>query len=128
MFELLGSCLVIPIAEELLFRGVVYKRLKLYFGVTPALIGSALIFGIMHVNLVQFLYAAVIGLLLAFVLEKQGSFPWQFWAYCGKSCGGAADGDRMAGVQFLSDGKRHFVYGCDGSGRNSRCQPFYRRK
>ena len=39
VFELLGSCLVIPIAEELLFRGVVYKRLKLYFGVTPALIG-----------------------------------------------------------------------------------------
>ena len=36
------------------------------------LIGSALIFGIMHVNLVQFLYAAVIGLLLAFVLEKTG--------------------------------------------------------
>ena len=26
----------------------------------------------MHVNLVQFLYAAVIGLLLAFVLEKTG--------------------------------------------------------
>ena len=63
VFELLGSCLVIPIAEELL---------NLYFGVTPALIGSALIFGIMHVNLVQFLYAAVIGLLLAFVLEKTG--------------------------------------------------------
>ena len=72
VFELLGSCLVIPIAEELLFRGVVYKRLKLYFGVTPALLGSALIFGIMHVNLVQFLYAAVIGLFLAFVLEKTG--------------------------------------------------------
>ena len=72
VFELLGSCLVIPIAEELLFRGVVYKRLRLYFGVTPALIGSALIFGIMHVNLVQFLYAAVIGLFLAFVLEKTG--------------------------------------------------------
>ena len=49
-------------------------------------------------------------------------------AYCGKSCGGAADGDRMAGVQFLSDGKRHFVYGCDGSGRNSRCQPFLPEK
>ena len=46
----------------------------------------------------------------------------------GKSCGGAADGDRMAGVQFLSDGKRHFVYGCDGSGRNSRCQPFLPEK
>ena len=72
IFEFLGSGFVIPIAEELLFRGVVYKRLKLYFGMTPALIGSALIFGIMHVNLVQFLYAAVLGLFLAFVLEKTG--------------------------------------------------------
>lgn len=34
----------------------------------------------------------------------------------------------MTGVQFLSDGKRHFVYGCDGSGRNSRCQPFLPEK
>lgn len=72
LFELLGSCLVIPFAEELLFRGVVYKRLKLYIGATPALVGSALIFGIMHVNLVQFLYATAIGLFLALVLEKTG--------------------------------------------------------
>lgn len=72
IFELLGSCFVIPIAEELLFRGVVYKRLKLYLGVTPALFGSAIIFGVMHVNLVQFLYASVIGLFLAFVMEKTG--------------------------------------------------------
>ena len=72
LFELAGSCFLIPIAEELLFRGVVYKRLKLYLGVTPALIGSALLFGIMHVNLVQFLYAAIVGLFLAFLLEKTG--------------------------------------------------------
>lgn len=72
VFELVGSCLVIPIAEELLFRGVVYKRLKLLFGITPALICSALLFGVMHVNLVQFIYASAIGLFLAFVLEKTG--------------------------------------------------------
>ncbi len=72
LFELAGSCFIIPIAEELLFRGVVYKRLKLYLGVTPALIGSAVLFGIMHVNLVQFLYATAVGLFLAFLLEKTG--------------------------------------------------------
>ena len=96
MFELLGSCLVIPIAEELLFRGVVYKRLKLYFGVTPALIGSALIFGIMHVNLVQFLYAAVIGLLLAFVLEKTGKLSMAVFGHIAailwRCCGRRQDG------------------------------------
>lgn len=72
LFEFLGSGFIIPIAEELLFRGVVYKRLRLYFGFTPALIGSALIFGIMHANLVQFLYAAILGLFLAYALEKTG--------------------------------------------------------
>lgn len=72
VYELIGSCLLIPIAEELLFRGVVYKRLRLMAGVRPALIGSALIFGFVHFNLVQFLYAGILGLLLAFLLEKTG--------------------------------------------------------
>lgn len=72
VYELLGSCLLIPIAEELLFRGVVYQRLRVLFGVKWALICSALLFGLVHVNLVQFLYAGILGLLLAFLLEKTG--------------------------------------------------------
>lgn len=69
-FELLGSGLLIPIAEELLYRGVVYKRLRLLVGVTPAIVLSAVIFGVMHFNLVQFLYAGILGLLLAFLVER----------------------------------------------------------
>ena len=72
IYELLGSCLVIPIAEELLFRGVVYKRLRMLFGIAPAVCLSAVLFGILHVNLVQLLYAAIFGLLLAFLVEKTG--------------------------------------------------------
>lgn len=71
-FELLGSCLMIPIAEELLFRGVVYGRLKLYIGTRAALAGSAILFGVFHVNLVQFLYATLLGLLLAALVEWTG--------------------------------------------------------
>ena len=67
VYEFLGSCFLIPIAEELLFRGVVYQRLKLMLGVAPAIICSALIFGLVHANLVQFLYAVVLGCLLAFL-------------------------------------------------------------
>lgn len=74
VYEFLGSCFLIPIAEELLFRGVVYQRLKLMLGVAPAIICSALIFGLVHANLVQFLYAAVLGCLLAFLYEKTGFF------------------------------------------------------
>jgi hypothetical protein len=72
LYEFLGSCLVIPVAEELLFRGVVYKRLKLYLGAVPGIVLSAVIFGAVHFNIVQFLYAGILGLLLAFLLEETG--------------------------------------------------------
>lgn len=74
LYEFLGSCLIIPIAEELLFRGVVYQRINLLLGTIPAIVFSAFIFGLVHVNLVQFLYAAILGLLLAFLYEKTGCF------------------------------------------------------
>lgn len=72
IYELLGSCLLIPVAEELLYRGVVYRRLRMFCDVKVALPFSALIFGLVHANLVQFIYAAILGLLLAFLLEKTG--------------------------------------------------------
>lgn len=74
LFQLLGSCIIIPIAEELVFRGVVYRRLRMHFDVTKALLISAVIFGIVHTNLVQFIYAALLGILLAFLYEKSGFF------------------------------------------------------
>ncbi len=72
VYELLGSCLVIPIAEELLYRGVVFKRLRVFLGVWPAILLSAIIFGAVHANLVQFLYAGILGVLLAFLLQSTG--------------------------------------------------------
>lgn len=61
---ILGSIL-----EELLFRGVVYNRLKL-FEPKNALILSGLVFALMHTNYVNMVYAFFIGLLLAYVYEK----------------------------------------------------------
>ncbi|MGN0352669.1 MAG: lysostaphin resistance A-like protein [Roseburia sp.] len=72
LFELLGSGFVIPIVEELLFRGIVYKRLRIWMGWQKALVFSALLFGLIHMNLVQFIYAGVLGAFLAFLLEKTG--------------------------------------------------------
>lgn len=72
LYELLGSCLLIPIAEELLYRGVVFRRLQMFLGLLPAICLSAVIFGAMHVNLVQFLYAGILGLLLAYLFAATG--------------------------------------------------------
>lgn len=72
LFELLGSCLVIPIAEELLYRGVVFKRLRLLVDVLPAILLSAIVFGLMHGNMVQLLYAGILGVLLAYLMQSTG--------------------------------------------------------
>ena len=50
----------------------------------------------MHVNLVQFLYAAVIGLFLAFVLEKTGKLSMAVFGHIAANlaavCGRRQDG------------------------------------
>lgn len=67
--EILALCVVIPIVEELLYRGIVYGRLRDWLGVKAAVVISAVIFGLVHMNLVQFVYATVFGLLLAWFVE-----------------------------------------------------------
>ena len=68
--EILASCVVVPIAEELLFRGIVLKRATMMAGEWMGILCSALLFGVIHMNLVQFLYATLIGVLLAVVVVK----------------------------------------------------------
>ena len=67
LFEILAAGLIIPIVEELVFRGVILKNLYQLAGKWPALIISSLIFGIMHMNLVQFVYASILGFAMGFV-------------------------------------------------------------
>lgn len=68
--ELLGAALFVPMMEELLFRGLVYQRLKAFCGVRAAAVFSALLFGLCHGNVVQGLYAFALGLAFACMLEE----------------------------------------------------------
>ncbi len=60
------------ICEEALFRGVLYRGYR-KTGVWPAVVLSAFLFGIMHMNLNQFFYAFAVGILFALVNEVTGS-------------------------------------------------------
>lgn len=66
---ILYTCIVGPFMEELMFRGLLLKRARL-FGDRTAVIFTALMFGLMHGNLAQFLYATAIGLILGYVAVK----------------------------------------------------------
>ncbi|MDO4269867.1 MAG: type II CAAX endopeptidase family protein [Eubacteriales bacterium] len=68
---LLGACLLGPVCEELLFRGLLAGRLARY-GQKPAALVSALLFGLFHANLGQFFYAFALGLLLAYAYFRTG--------------------------------------------------------
>lgn len=72
IFELLGSALLIPIVEELLFRGIVYQRGKRDFGVVIGALLSALAFALLHFNAVQGIYGFFLGIVLAFAVELTG--------------------------------------------------------
>lgn len=68
--QILAAAIAGPIVEELIFRGLVYDRIKRMSSVIPGAIISALAFGIFHGNWVQAPYAFIIGLVCVFVYEK----------------------------------------------------------
>lgn len=55
-----------PVAEEILFRGLIMRSME-PFGKKFAVFGSALLFGIYHGNVTQSFYAFVVGLVLGYV-------------------------------------------------------------
>ena len=70
LIQLLTAGIVAPIVEELIFRGLVYRRTKKMTGTIAAAILSAALFGVFHGNWVQAPYAFIIGIVAVFVYEK----------------------------------------------------------
>lgn len=76
MESLLGSGLVpllvsvgvvTPVYEELLFRGIIFSRMRRVLRPTTALILQAAVFGAVHVDPVKVVYAFALGILFALV-------------------------------------------------------------
>ena len=66
--DYLEICLICPIVEELIFRGLILKYFRLNYSLKSAIILSAVIFGMLHGGILQVPIAFVIGLLLAYIL------------------------------------------------------------
>lgn len=62
-----------PVFEELMYRGVIMYELRRSWSFLFANIFQATIFGVMHMNLVQGLYTAVLGLIIGYAYEKSGT-------------------------------------------------------
>lgn len=72
--QLIGLGVITPVAEELMFRGVLYRRLRERQGFWYSAMWSALLFSFMHTNTTQMIYALLLGVMLSYLYEKFGSF------------------------------------------------------
>lgn len=74
--SLLSSIIVVAlipcVLEETMYRGVIYNEYS-RINVVKALILSSLMFGLLHMNLNQFMYAVVGGVVFSLMVEATGS-------------------------------------------------------
>lgn len=66
--------LISPITEEIVFRGLVFNRMRRYYPTMVAIVMSGVLFGVYHGNLVQGVYGGCMGILLAYTYERIRSF------------------------------------------------------
>ena len=66
------SLLVLPLAEELLFRGALLRILR-PLGRNPAILGQAVLFAALHGTLTEKCYALGMGLIFGWAAEGTGS-------------------------------------------------------
>lgn len=70
--QVLLMAVIPPMVEEFIFRGIIYHSYRRN-GIMGAAVLSGLLFGVAHLNINQFCYAFVIGIVFALLVEATGS-------------------------------------------------------
>ncbi|MCR5716144.1 MAG: CPBP family intramembrane metalloprotease [Lachnospiraceae bacterium] len=70
-----------PFCEEVIFRGIIYHGYRKSRNLVLSVIFSALLFGLIHMNFNQALYAFGLGIMLALLCEATGSVWMTFLAH-----------------------------------------------
>ncbi|MGO5051228.1 lysostaphin resistance A-like protein [Lachnospiraceae bacterium LCP25S3_G4] len=73
LLQVVGIGIIVPITEEMLFRGVLYNRLTGMMTKKNAMLMSAVFFGVYHGNVVQAIYGGILGYILVYLYQKYGS-------------------------------------------------------
>ncbi len=63
-----------PVAEELVYRRILYRRVREYWSFWPATIGTSLLFGMTHGFILQGIYGFLLGMLFCFLMERYRSW------------------------------------------------------
>ena len=69
----ISAVIMAPVIEEILFRGLVYTRLKKGMPAIVAAIVASLAFGLCHSGIIWIIYATALGLVMTWIFEKYQS-------------------------------------------------------
>lgn len=79
----LSTAIVAPIVEEVIFRGLIFTRLRQVMPRWPAILLSAAVFGICHGEIIWVCYAFSLGVILALLAETTHSIlPGMLFHVC----------------------------------------------
>jgi membrane protease YdiL (CAAX protease family) len=70
---IVSGVIIAPVAEEIVFRGYFYKAFRDRFKPSHAIVLSAALFAVLHLELLATVQLFVIGIALAYVYEKTGN-------------------------------------------------------
>lgn len=73
IFQIISIGIFVPITEEIVYRGLLYKRLKMVTNVKISSIITSLMFGFFHFNLVQGIYTFLLSFVLIYVMDRYKS-------------------------------------------------------
>ena len=76
-----SAAIVAPIYEEIIFRGILLKGMAKKINPTIALVVSALLFALVHMNIPQGINAFLLGLVIGFIYLKMGSIYLSIFAH-----------------------------------------------
>ncbi|MES2509895.1 MAG: type II CAAX endopeptidase family protein [Pseudomonadota bacterium] len=69
----IATCVLAPVLEEMLFRGIILRSFLNQYPRWQAILGSSLLFGFAHLNIYQFFVALLIGVMLGWLYERTRS-------------------------------------------------------
>jgi len=75
------AIMVAPVTEEVLFRGILYPFVKQRGYPKAALLGSAILFGALHLNLMTFVPLTFLGLILAWLYDSTDNLVAPIFAH-----------------------------------------------
>ena len=73
LIQIVALAVIAPIAEEVVFRGLILSRFKKAMPTVLAIVLSSVLFGLVHMQLLWIIYATLMGMLLAVVAEQEKS-------------------------------------------------------